>query len=58
MSCVSEPQFSRYHICVTAILKIDYRASQNQFDLGLTYCYGLFQTVEYFTAKWKSSKLL
>ena len=50
MSCVSERQFSRYHICVTAILKTDYRASQNQFDLGLTYCYGLFQTVKYFTA--------
>ena len=56
MYCVSGLQFSCKHNYITAILKIDYRTSQNLFDLVLEYCYGLFQTIKYFIADWKSSK--
>ena len=48
MYCVSGLQFSCKHNYITAILKIDYRTSQNLFDLVLEYCYGLFQTIKYF----------
>ena len=51
MTCVSELQFSCNHNYVATILKIDYRTFQNLFDLGLEYCYGLFQAIKYSIAK-------
>ena len=46
MACVSELQFNCNHNYVVTILKIDYRTLQNLFDLGLEYCYGLFQAIK------------
>ena len=56
MTCVNELQFSCNHNYVATILKIDYMAFQNLFDLGLEYCYGLFQAIKYSIANWKSLK--
>ena len=56
MTCMSELQFSCNHNYVATILKIDYRTFQNLLDLGLEYCYGLFQAIKYSVANWKSSK--
>ena len=56
MTCVSELKFSCNHNYVATILKIDYRTFQNLLDLGLEYCYGLFQAIKYSIANWKSSK--
>ena len=42
MACVSELQFRG--------------TFQNLFNLGLEYCYGLFQAIKYSNANWKSSK--
>ena len=46
MTCVSELQFSCNRNYVATILKIDYRTFQNLFDIGLIYCYGLFQAIK------------
>ena len=56
MTCMSKLQFSCNHNYVATILKIDYMAFQNLFDLGLEYCYGLFQAIKYSIAYWKSLK--
>ena len=56
MVCVSELQFSCNHNYVATVLKIDYRTFQNLLDLGLEYCYGLFQAIKYSIDNWKSLK--
>ena len=57
MACMSELEFSCDDNYVVTILKIDYRGTfQNLFNLGLEYCYGLFQAIKYSVANWKSSK--
>ena len=56
MTCLSEFQFSYNHNYVATIFKIDYRTFQNLFDLGLEYCYELFQAIKCSIANWKSSK--
>ena len=56
MACVSEVQFNCNQNYVATILKTDYRTFQNLFDLGLEYCYGLFQAIKYSIANWKSLK--
>ena len=47
MACVSELQFSCNQSYIATILKIDYRTFQNLLDLGLEYCYGLYQVIKY-----------
>ena len=56
MTCVSGLHFNCNHNYLPTILKIDYRNFQNLFDVGLEYCYELFQAMKYSIANWKSSK--
>ena len=58
MTCVSELQFSCNHNYVATILKIDYRTFQNLLDLGLEYCYGLFQAIKYSIADRRVSNIV
>ena len=51
MTGVSKLQFSHNHNYVATFLKIDYKTFHNLFDLGLEYCYGLFQTKKYSIAE-------